>query len=409
MSGRSAAFQDAILDERARSTRTINLLRLLAVVGGSLADALLEGYRQPYIGPPAALFAAWLVLAAGVLWLSWRSDRWARGSVLFVPLVDMPLILALCMSLVRALRQHGVPGDVPGIAVLGGMLWVLMIFLTAGLLDRWQSHLTVSVAVVSQLVLSWYADLDSGMSVFAVLGLFFASMLAQGQGSRVARLVATAVQEQRHLDRLHRYFSPRVVEYLGTHVGSEGTAATHEVTLLFADLRDFTSMSEGQSGHGIVKMLNEFHQAMVDTIFEHGGTLDKYLGDGLIAYFGAPMEQLDHASRAVHCAVAMQSRLDQLNLARIERREPALRMGIGVHSGSVLLGDIGAEQRREFTVIGHAVNVASRIESLTKQIGVGVLVSEATCRAVGGVGLDEVGAFEIRGQSDPVRVFVPVD
>jgi adenylate cyclase len=151
------------------------------------------------------------------------------------------------------------------------------------------------------------------------------------------------------------------------------------ITILFADIRGFTRISEHSPPERIVGLLNRYFSAMTDIIFAHGGTLDKYLGDGLMALFGAPTATPEDANNALNAAVAMQRRILGINMDLHSEGFPELGVGIGLHSGEVTVGYIGSERRSEYTAIGDTVNTAARLES--NALGGQILISDATAKA----------------------------
>jgi len=179
-----------------------------------------------------------------------------------------------------------------------------------------------------------------------------------------------------------------------------------DVTVIATDLRGFTAMSEKLAPAEVVRHLNAYHAAMLACVERHGGALDKFIGDGALIVFGLDGGDAKASARAaVASARDMLAALDVLNRERASGGLPPLKMGIGVHSGPVVAGNIGAGRRLEFTIIGDTVNTAARLEGLTKDAGTPLLVSEATAALVGGEGLLARAPMEIRGRTEPLVVF----
>ena len=202
-------------------------------------------------------------------------------------------------------------------------------------------------------------------------------------GEALNQMTAGLQERDRIKDVFGRYVTTQVSERILNHELSLGGEAKL-VTILFSDIRDFTSMSESMPPVEVVSFLNEYFTEMVDAVFEYGGVLDKYIGDGLMAVFGSLDTGADHAERAVSAALRMKSHLAKLNAIRAESGKPDIKIGIGIHTDTVIVGNIGSSKRLEYTAVGDGVNVASRLEGLNKQFGTTILISSATYAAVQG-------------------------
>jgi adenylate cyclase len=224
-----------------------------------------------------------------------------------------------------------------------------------------------------------------------------------------ARLNSKLVAEEKKRERLGRFLSPQVTNRILATAESQGFALgvpeTKEVSVLFADIVGFTSMSEKMSPAAVSLILNDYLSRMTDVIFKHEGTLDKYIGDAIMAVFGAPLDMPDHAVRSIRAALEMRERLEEFNAERKEG--PTLRIRIGINSGKAVAGEIGSINKKEYTVLGDTVNTASRLESSVAQPMM-IVVGENTfnaareefdCRSLGRVTLkgkkNVVEAFEV--------------
>jgi adenylate cyclase len=180
--------------------------------------------------------------------------------------------------------------------------------------------------------------------------------------------------------------------------------------VLFADVQGFTALAEGLSPEATMGLLRGFHARMAEAVFRHQGTLDKFIGDGLMATFGTPEPAAGDAARALACARDMLATVAAWNRERVGAGEPALAVGIGLHLGPVTTGDIGGAARFEFAVIGDTVNVASRLERLTRELGTPLVASEVLVRRAevegAGVGdLRPLGARPLRGRREAITVW----
>lgn len=184
-------------------------------------------------------------------------------------------------------------------------------------------------------------------------------------------------------------------------------AESREMTVLFTDVVGFTSISEKLSPKELALFMNEYLSAMTGIIYEHGGTVDKYIGDAIMAFWGAPMEDPDHALHAVEAALAMQARMLVLRQEMTAQGFPEIKIGIGINSGLMRVGNMGSSYRVAYTVMGDAVNLASRLEGLTRQYDTWVIVGEETRTKVAGYLWQELDLVRVKGKNEPVAIHEP--
>ncbi|MBI2753721.1 MAG: adenylate/guanylate cyclase domain-containing protein [Betaproteobacteria bacterium] len=221
--------------------------------------------------------------------------------------------------------------------------------------------------------------------------------------------------EERERSRIRLIFGRYVSDEVVTKLLAEdrrpdlgGEALT--VTVLFSDIRGFTTISEKLTAHEVVEMLNAYFTRVCEPILAQGGTVDKYIGDAVMAVFGSPVRHPDHARRAIRAALGMAREAEAFKQWMRERFPDRglseFGVGIGLHCGEAVIGDIGTPKRKEFTAIGDVVNAASRLEGVTKEMGCVILASEATVRAAGeGVGTGKFEQIRVKGKAEPLAVY----
>ncbi|MEO0867067.1 MAG: GAF domain-containing protein [Cyanobacteria bacterium J06642_11] len=214
-------------------------------------------------------------------------------------------------------------------------------------------------------------------------------------------------QEKRMKTTLYRYMTPSVAEQVMA-LGEDSlmVGQRRDVTVLFSDIRGYTTLTESLEASDVVSMLNEYFETMVEAVFNHDGTLDKFIGDALMAVFGAPLPLDNHSWSAIQSALDMRQRLVRFNQLRVEMNQPEINIGIGLSSGEVVSGNIGSHRKMEYTVIGDGVNLSARLEGVTKQYGCDIVLSEHTynpCKEM--IWARELDLTRVKGKMQPVKIY----
>jgi len=354
--------------ERASRQRPSNEFSGKIVVIGTTAP----GLKDLRVTPLASLHAGGEILGTALENL--KNGRHMHPVSLAWPAAAGLLLLAL---LYAAFRRN-VDARLTGAALLAASLALLAVsYLAVGRL--------VLLPVLTPLVAAWT--------------FYFAAALAAYLRERRSREEAIA--------QFSRFVNPTVVEQLLERGGLEGTGQTREVTLLFSDIRGFTTLSESHAPQEVVELLNRYFTLQVAVVFRHGGTLDKFIGDAIMAVWGAPLEDPGHAEHAVRCALEMADTLETFK-SGLGPIGADFDVGIGIHSGPAVVGLIGSDQRREYTSIGDTVNLASRIEGLTKEAKRRILVSRETMeRCAQSFDFVSCGSYKVKGRAQEVELFEP--
>jgi len=317
-------------------------------------------------------------------------------------------------SLVLVVHMNNM-GAVPALGFVGPLLYFVFIILSTLRLDFWLSTFTGFVAAAELLGLALFhpaarATVGDPMLAAAFLisrsaVIFACGVLAGAVGVQLRRQfeasIAAATARDYVTNLFGQHVSPQVVDRL-LAAGSTTSSDTRQVAVMFVDIRGFTAAARTRTPQEVVDRLDAAFTVLVEIVDRNGGIVNKFLGDGFLALFGAPLDDPDAPRRAVTAAREMLAAIEQHNV----RSDWPLRIGIGLHLGHVVAGNVGSPRRKEYTVIGDTVNLASRIEGLNKEFGSQLLISDTVQQAIGqDVDAIPLGDVPIRGYEQPVRVW----
>ena len=415
---------------------TFAIIRL--VVFFSLAIAIFSATDTQAAGDGARIAAALYGLATAVgLLLAWRQVFHRAIPYLFVTF-DVILVAAQVLLLARSMGMQPTSAfGLPATAV------IFVILIHASM--RYRPWLVVYAAALFVVSIEFgpflvatarqpiaQQPMMSGMSSMAHDGISGMPAMAHGMtgllnyqvtplalvalaafvlfviGRRTRRLLMTSIEHAARTARLSRYFSPNLAAGLAERDEDQVLAGRRQpAAVLFVDIRGFTPMAETMAPDELSTFLSEYRNRLAGPVFSHGGTVDKFIGDAIMAVFGSPIQRADDAGRAVRCALDILDAATQWSLEREQSGRGPVAVGIGAHYGEVFAGALGGEQLLEYTVIGDTVNVAERLERLSREVGSPLVVSAALLHAAGNTGESAywrcLPAQQLKGHRKPVE------
>ena len=417
--GPNLIVDEILTDTIARGERAFGWIRM---VGGILALVQIWFLYGLSWLDDSRIDVITLVLGSNVLGSLWLLQQVQKKG-------PTPQLLAVSLSLDR----FGILGSLacvilwpasayPGIGRVPELGFLFIVTVAAGL--RLTSKLALTAGLIDVLALFGLLRLDALINaeqisttraneIMVMLVMLLCSALAWTISNRCAQLVSRGATEAREAERTRQRLGAYVSTELLDHVLGDGYklgGKRQSVVVLFSDLRGFTQYSESREPEGLVEELNQYFDAMLTPIQAHGGVVDKFMGDAIMAVWGVPEGQPDDSIRALRAAKGMNAALVEHNEARAQAGLPALRHGIGLHLGEVVAGDIGTPTRRQYTVVGDPVNIASRLEAMTKELDTPLIVSRSVVDAAQASGgempsVEHRGTVSVRGRVESVEIF----
>ncbi|MCI0435161.1 MAG: adenylate/guanylate cyclase domain-containing protein [Gemmatimonadetes bacterium] len=316
-------------------------------------------------------------------------------------------LFTVCQFAATAPSSNGVPAAV---GADGVPVAYLLVLLAAFAFDRRPGIILCSGAVMlaAWLACEWWVSNGSGDASSASLvgpgghaglvgSMTLCTLVLAVAAHRRHRLETGLAHAARERANLARFFSPNLLDDLAARDERGWPARCQQVGVLFADMEDFTHLAESMAPEQVLALLRDFHGRLEKQVFRHGGTLEKFIGDAMLATFGVPHPSALDAVRTLACARGMLEAVDRWNAERVARGEPGVRIGIGLHYGSVVLGEIGNDRNAAFVSVGDTINTASRLQSLTRELSCALVASEALLDAVRRTDID--AASILRGFS----------